>query len=91
MRNESNNLYLRLSPENANWINLTNCGNPLLERPIKVFEIFRLFLLGLGYTIKQHARSSLTIKKSASANVVLNSRINEATNSCNLIDFFTPN
>lgn len=86
MCNQSNQLYLRLSPDKANWIKFDNCGNPLLEKPIKVFEIFKLFLLGLGYTIK-HSNSTRPsqIKKSASAGVVLNE-----ANSC-LIDFSTAN
>lgn len=88
MRNEANQLYLRLAPDKANWIKFSNCGNPLLEKPIKVLEIFKLMLLGLGYTIKQ-PRQQIAIKnamkKSASVGVVLN----EPANS--LIDFFTPN
>ena len=84
MRNEANQLYLRLSPDKANWIKFSNCGNPLLEKPVKVLEIFKLMLLGLGYTIKQPLAIKNAMKKSASVGLVLN----EPTNSC-LIDFFT--
>lgn len=92
MRNESNQLYLRLSPEKSNFIQLMNCGNPLLEKPIKCLEIFTLFLLGLGYTIKKQRPS--IIKKSASSFInstaTNSSEVFNESNSC-LIDFFTPN
>lgn len=94
MRNESNQLYSRLETKSTNWIKFDNCGNPILEKPTKTLEVFKLFLLGLGYTLKNTKRLSqqLTIKKSASTPLnptAINQQLNEP-NSC-LIDFFTPN
>lgn len=42
----------RLNPESSQWMKLSDCGMPLEEQPGKVAEAFRLFVQGLGYSLK---------------------------------------
>ncbi|KAI1291798.1 Protein NDRG3 [Halotydeus destructor] len=46
----------KLDPQKATWLKLDGCGNVLEEKPEKVSQAFRLFLQGLGYTLKAYER-----------------------------------
>ena len=46
----------RLNPSNSSWIKLSDAGMVLEEQPHKVAEVLRLFLQGLGYTLKAFDR-----------------------------------
>ena len=53
---ESVKMNARLNPSNSSWIKLSDSGMVLEEQPHKVAEAFRLFLQGLGYTLKAFDR-----------------------------------
>ena len=53
---ESIKMNARLNPCNSSWIKLSDAGMVLEEQPHKVAEAFRLFLQGLGYTLKAFDR-----------------------------------
>lgn len=42
----------RLNPQQSQWMKLSDCGMPLEEQPGKVAEALRLFIQGLGYSLK---------------------------------------
>ncbi len=47
----------RLDPTNSTWVKLADCSMVLEEQPNKVVEVLRLFLQGLGYTLKKAMRA----------------------------------
>ena len=53
---ESVDTNSKLDPKKTTWIKLDNCGMVLDEKPAKVAQSFRLFLQGLGYTLKAYER-----------------------------------
>lgn len=50
---ESVKMNSRLDPINCTWVKLSDCSMPLEEQPNKLAEVLRLFLQGLGYTLKK--------------------------------------
>ncbi|RWS06826.1 Protein NDRG3-like protein [Dinothrombium tinctorium] len=50
------NVISRLDPKNSSWMKISGCGMVLQEKPHKVAEALRLFLQGLGYTLKAYER-----------------------------------
>ncbi|KAH7642030.1 protein NDRG3 [Dermatophagoides farinae] len=50
---ESVKMNSRLDPTNSTWVKLGDCSMPLEEQPNKTAEVLRLFLQGLGYTLKK--------------------------------------
>ncbi|KAI2802745.1 hypothetical protein RDWZM_001035 [Blomia tropicalis] len=50
---ESVKMNSRLDPTNSTWMKLGDCSMVLEEQPNKVSEVLRLFLQGLGYTLKR--------------------------------------
>lgn len=53
---ESIKMNGRLDPTNSTWMKLSDCSMVLEEQPNKVTEVLRLFLQGLGYTLKKALR-----------------------------------
>ena len=50
---ESVRMNSRLDPTNSTWMKLGDCSMILEEQPNKLTEVLRLFLQGLGYTLKR--------------------------------------
>lgn len=55
--NESVYANSKLDPANTTWIKLSDCGMPLEEKPGDMARVMRLFLQGLGYTLKDYEKS----------------------------------
>ncbi|XP_054156853.1 protein NDRG3-like [Oppia nitens] len=53
---ESVKMNSRLLPSDSTWIKLSDASMVLEEQPHKVAETFRLFLQGLGYTLKAYRK-----------------------------------
>ncbi|RWS26562.1 Protein NDRG3-like protein [Leptotrombidium deliense] len=53
---ETLSVISRLDPKHSSWLKLNGCAMVLEEKPDKVAEAFRLFLQGLGYTLKAYER-----------------------------------
>lgn len=57
---ESVKMNARLDPTNSTWMKLGDCAMILEEQPNKVEEVLRLFLQGLGYTLKRAGANGST-------------------------------
>lgn len=55
--NESVYANSRFDPANTTWIKLSDCGMPLEEKPGELSRVMRLFLQGLGYTLKEYEKN----------------------------------
>ena len=54
--NDSVDLNSKLDPSKTTWIKLSDCGMVLQEQPDGAARVLRLFLQGLGYTLRAYER-----------------------------------
>lgn len=46
----------KLDPEKTTWMKMSDAGMVLEEKPFQVSRVLRLFLQGIGYTLKSYER-----------------------------------
>lgn len=86
--NESVLTNAKLDPAKTTWMKMSDAGMMLEEKPFQLARVLRLFLQGIGYTLKAYERQRSLMSGTSMPSLILPSTSNSSDSSMHSASLF---